>query len=122
MVPLLPTLIMVILFADVGVTFVLYVPIVGTSPAPSHVLTPTFHMTLTPTKYDALHYVNGTDASTSASLTPGIHARYTSSTLGIHALLVSSSSFTNVFTKSLFNISYDVMCTKLDMFDLYVPT
>ncbi|CAA6653647.1 unnamed protein product [Spirodela intermedia] len=102
MVPLLPTLIMVILFADVGVTFVLYVPIVGTSPAPSHVLTPTFHMTLTPTKYDALHYVNGTDASTSASLTPGIHARY------LH--------------KKSIDISYDIMCTKLDMFNLYSPT
>ncbi|CAA7410757.1 unnamed protein product [Spirodela intermedia] len=30
--------------------------------------------------------------------------------------------FTNVFMKSLANISYDATCTKLDMFDLYALT
>ena len=35
--------------------------------------------------------------------------------------VVSSHQLADVFTKSLAGISYDAMCTKLCMFDLYAP-
>ena len=35
--------------------------------------------------------------------------------------VVSSHQLAYVFTQSLAGISYDVMCTKLHMFDLYAP-
>ncbi|CAA7403658.1 unnamed protein product [Spirodela intermedia] len=34
--------------------------------------------------------------------------------------LASSHQLVNVFTKSLTGISYDITCTKLDIFDLYI--
>lgn len=36
--------------------------------------------------------------------------------------VVSSHQLTNIFTKNLTRISYDLMCTKLGMFDLYTLT
>ncbi|CAA7395803.1 unnamed protein product [Spirodela intermedia] len=111
MIPLLLTLTVVILFMDVGATPFLHALIsmitspTLASPAPSHVPTPIFHMTLTPTEYDALHHVNSTDTFTSTSFP-----------------LLLASSTPNVFTKSLAGISYNIMCTKLNMLTLYAPT
>ncbi|CAA6657211.1 unnamed protein product [Spirodela intermedia] len=65
----------------------------------------TFHKTLTPTEYDVLHYANGTYISTSVSL----------------ASLLASSTL-DVFMKNLIDISYNITCTKFDIFDLYALT
>ena len=36
--------------------------------------------------------------------------------------VASSLQLADIFTKSLAKISYDAPCTKIDMFDLYVPS
>ncbi|CAA7400538.1 unnamed protein product [Spirodela intermedia] len=107
MIPLISTLTIVVLVADMGTTLFLHVlTLVITSltlmfPTPYHILTPTFHVTLMLVKYNIIRHANNTDASTSTRLTS------------------FSTSILNVFTKSLAGISYDVTCTKLGMFDLY---
>ncbi|CAA7399759.1 unnamed protein product [Spirodela intermedia] len=113
----------VVFLADVGVIFFLSVPITGSktiwllslvmisstlaSPALSHILTPTFHVTLTPTKYDSFHDTNGTDASTSTNLAS--------------LLTPSTPTCRSLYTESN-KISYNITCIKLDMFDLYTST
>ncbi|CAA6664012.1 unnamed protein product [Spirodela intermedia] len=104
MIPLISTLTIVVLVADMGTTLFLHLVITSLTlmfPTPYHILTPTFHVTLMLVKYNIIRHANNTDASTSTRLTS------------------FSTSILNVFTKSLAGISYDVTCTKLGMFDLY---
>ncbi|CAA6675679.1 unnamed protein product [Spirodela intermedia] len=116
MIPLFLVLMVVVLLVDVGTTRFLHVPTTGTH---------TFHVTLMFAKYDVLCHTNGTDTFTSVSLT----SLPTSSTLdkvmfGLISTpnITSSHQLVDVFIKSLIGISYDVMCIKLDMFDLYAST
>ncbi|CAA6659948.1 unnamed protein product [Spirodela intermedia] len=99
---------MVVLLTNIGTTLFLHVFTIGTITsltltflAPYHILTLTFHMTLMLVEYNTLCHANSTNASTSINLTS------------------FSTSMSNVFTKSLADISYYATCTKLGMFDLY---